>query len=142
MVSRMPNVAMTFVNLPVVDLNAAMKFYGELGFSFNPQFTDETAACLIINATTFAMLLTHEKFKSFTSAPIPDAKSATGLLVALSLETRAAVDDLIEKVLASGGSEPRPANDYDFMYQRTFADLDGHRWEPFFFDTSKMPLQP
>jgi uncharacterized protein len=135
----MSKVSMTFVNLPVADLKATMAFYGALGFSFNPQFTDETAACMIINDSTCAMLLTHEKFKFFTHAPIPDAKATTGVLVALSLENRSGVDALAEKALAAGGSEPRPANDYGFMYQRTFADLDGHRWEPFHMDMSQMP---
>jgi uncharacterized protein len=135
----MAKVSMTFVNLPVSDLAATMKFYGALGFSFNPQFTDETAACMIINETTCAMLLTHEKFTFFTNAPIPDAKSTVGVLTALSLENREAVDAVATAALAAGGTEPRPANDYGFMYQRTIADLDGNRWEPFYFDMSKMP---
>lgn len=137
----MPKVAMTFVNLPVADLKVSMKFYEALGFTFNPQFTDETAACMIINETSYAMLLTHEKFTYFTQAPIPNAKSSTGVLVALSLENREAVDGLMKIGLASGGSEPRPANDYGFMYQRTLADPDGHRWEPFYMDMSSMPQQ-
>jgi uncharacterized protein len=133
----MTKISMTFVNLPVVDLKTSMTFYGALGFTFNPQFTDETAACMIINETTCAMLLTHEKFKSFTQSPIPDAKTTTGVLVALSLESRSEVDALADKALSAGGSEPRPANDYGFMYQRTVADPDGHRWEPFHMDMSK-----
>jgi uncharacterized protein len=135
----MPKVSMTFINLPVTDLTATVKFYGALGFAFNPQFTDETAACLILNDTCFAMLLTHDKFKSFTHAPIPDPKQTTGVLTALSLENREAVDAIATAALAAGGSEPRPANDYGFMYQRTIADPDGNRWEPFYFDMSKMP---
>lgn len=137
----MTKVSMTFVNLPVSDLKKSMKFYESLGFMFNPQFTDDTAACMIINETSYAMLLTHEKFTFFTNAPIPDAKTSTGVLVALSLEDRDAVDALVTMALSSGGSEPRPANDYGFMYQRTMADPDGHRWEPFFMDMSKMPKQ-
>jgi uncharacterized protein len=132
-------VSMTFINLPVSDLAATIIFYETLGFAFNPQFTDETAACMIINDTTSAMLLTHEKFTFFTNAPIPDAKSSVGVLTALSLADRAAVDMFVNTALSAGGSEPRPANDYGFMYQRTIADLDGHRWEPFYFDMSKMP---
>jgi uncharacterized protein len=135
----MPKVSMTFVNLPVADLKAAMRFSEAIGFSFNPQFTDDTAACLVINETCFAMLLTHEKFKGFSAAPIPDAKSTTGVMTALSLENRAAVDELAKAALAAGGSEPRPANDYGFMYQRTIADPDGNRWEPFYFDMAQMP---
>lgn len=137
----MTKVSMTFVNLPVSDLKKSMKFYEKLGFTFNPQFTDDTAACMIINETSYAMLLTHEKFTFFTNAPIPDAKTSTGVLVALSLEHREAVDALLTTALSSGGSEPRPANDYGFMYQRTMADPDGHRWEPFFMDMSKLPKQ-
>lgn len=132
---------MTFVNLPVVDLKAAMAFYGALGFAFNPQFSDESGACLIVNQTSFVMLLTHEKFTSFTKAPISDAKRTTGVLVALALPSRQDVDVLITRGLAAGGSEPTPANDLGFMYQRTLADLDGHRLEPFFFDMSQVPVQ-
>jgi uncharacterized protein len=134
-----PNVSMTFINLPVKDLPKTITFYEALGFSFNPQFTDETAACMIINDTCYAMLLTHEKFRFFTNAPIPDAKVTPGVLTALSLEDRAAVDALANAALAAGGSEPRPADDHGFMYQRTIADPDGNRWEPFYFDMSKMP---
>ncbi len=137
----MTKVSMTFVNLPIVDLTVTMKFYEALGFKFNPQFTDETAACMIINDTTCAMLLTHEKFTFFTNAPIPDAKKTTGVLTALSLENKEAVDVFANSALAAGGSEPRPANDYGFMYQRTIADPDGNRWEPFYFDMSKMPVK-
>ncbi len=135
----MPTVTMTAVNLPVADLKASRKFYETLGFTFNPQFSDDTAACLVVNDTTIAMLLTHEKFKSFSNAPIPDPKKTTGVLVAIALENRGAVDEILKVALASGGTEPRPANDYGFMYQRTMADPDGNRWEPFFMDMSKMP---
>jgi uncharacterized protein len=136
-----PKVAMTFVNLPVADLKASVAFYGALGFTFNPQFTDDTATCLILNETACVMLLTHEKFKSFTNAPVPDATRTIGVLIALSLPNREDVDGLMSKVLAAGGKEPVAVKDYGFMYQRTFTDPDGHRWEPFFFDVSKMPTQ-
>jgi uncharacterized protein len=135
----MAKISMTFVNLPVKNLKASMKFYEALGFTFNPQFTDDTAACMIINETSFAMLLTHEKFQGFSNAPIPDATTSTGLMTALSLENNEAVDAMAKAALAAGGTEPRPANDYGFMYQRTIADPDGHRWEPFYMDMSKMP---
>jgi uncharacterized protein len=135
----MTKVSMTFINLPVTNLPATMKFYESLGFKFNPQFTDETAACMIINDTSYAMLLTHDKFKFFTNAPIPDAKTTTGVLTALSLENREAVDHFASTALSAGGTEPRPASDYGFMYQRTIADPDGHRWEPFYMDMSQMP---
>jgi uncharacterized protein len=134
-----PKVSLTFVNLPVADLKATVAFYGALGFTFNPQFSDATSACMIINETCSAMLLSHDKFKSFSKAAIPDARHTTGVLVALALPTRADVDALVSKGLAAGGQEPTPAVDHGFMYQRTLADLDGHRWEPFFFDTTQMP---
>jgi uncharacterized protein len=140
MTASAPKVSMTFVNLPVSDLKASMAFYGSLGFAFNPQFTDETAACMILSESSFAMLLTHSKFQSFTETPIPDSKSTTGVLIALSLPNRESVDQLLTAALMAGGAEPVAAKDYGFMYQRTMADRDGHRWEPFFFDAAKMPL--
>lgn len=123
-----------FVNLPVTDLQRSMAFYKALGFSFNPQFTDDTAACMVISEHNYAMLLTHPKFAHFISKPIADAKAATGVLVALGLESRAAVDAMVEKALAAGGKEPRPKQDYGFMVQRTIEDPDGHIWEPFWMD--------
>jgi uncharacterized protein len=130
---------MTFVNLPVVDLPTTVAFYTALGFRFNPQFTDETATCMIINDTTFAMLMVQDRFKSFSAAPIPDAKTSTGLMVALALDSRDAVDAFATTALAHGGGEPRPATDLGFMYNRTISDPDGHRWEPFFMDVAAMP---
>ncbi len=130
---------MTFINLPVVSLPVSVAFYTALGFSFNPQFTDESGTCMIINDTTFAMLLTHEKFKSFSDAPIPNAKTSTGLMVALALDDRDAVDAFITAALANGGDEPRPVVDLGFMYNRTISDPDGHRWEAFYMDMAQMP---
>ena len=131
--------AMTFINLPVANLDKTVKFYSALGFTFNPQFTDETAACMVINDTTFAMLLTREKFKSFSNAPIPDAHTSTGLMVAIALDNAAAVDAMMEAALKAGGQEPRPPIDLGFMYNRTFSDPDGHRWEPFHMNMADMP---
>jgi uncharacterized protein len=125
-----------FVNLPVKDLNKSMAFFKALGFTFNPQFTDETAACMVISEHNYAMLLTHEKFKSFATKPIPDAHKTTGLMVALALDSKAAVDEMLKKAVASGGKEPKPKVDHGFMVQGTFEDLDGHTWEPFFMDPS------
>jgi uncharacterized protein len=135
----MPKVTMTAINLPVSDLKASRTFYEALGFTFNPQFSDDTAACLVLNDTAIAMLLTHKKFQGFSGAPIPDSKITTGVMTALALENREAVDELTKAALAAGGTEPRPANDYGFMYQRTIADPDGNRWEPFYMDMSKIP---
>lgn len=131
--------AMTFINLPVADLSEATAFYEALGFTLNPQFSDHTASCLVINETSFLMLLTQAKFQGFSDAPLPDAKASTGLMIALAFDSRAAVDRFAAAALAHGGREPRPVADLGFMYQRTVSDLDGHRWEPFFMDTAQAP---
>jgi uncharacterized protein len=130
---------MTFINLPVADLPKTIGFYTALGFSFNPQFTDDSATCMIINETTCAMLMVRDRFMGFTAAPIPDAKTTTGMMIALALDDRAAVDEFAKTALAHGGGEPRPATDMGFMYNRTISDLDGHRWEPFYMDMAAMP---
>ena len=129
---------MIFVNLPVRDLPAAMGFYGALGFSFNPEFTDDTAACMVISDTIFAMLLTHDSMKRFCDLPVADASKTVSHLLALNRDDRAGVDAMIRAALAAGGSEPRPAQDHGFMYSRAFTDLDGHIWEPFFMDMDAM----
>lgn len=123
-----------FVNLPVSDLNKSMTFYKALGFTFNPQFTDDTAACMVISEHNYAMLLTHDKWKQFSSKPVPDAHKTTGVLIALALDSTTAVDTMVDKAVQAGGKEPRPKQDYGFMGQRTFEDPDGHTWEPFFMD--------
>lgn len=127
-----------FVNLPVKDLAKSMAFYKALGFSFNPQFTDDTAACMVISEHNFAMLLTHKKFESFATKPIPDALLTTGVLVAISLDSKAAVDDLATKAVSAGGKEPMPKLDLGFMVQRTIEDPDGHTWKPFFMDLAQV----
>lgn len=118
-----------FVNLPVRDLDRSIKFFTELGFTFNPQYTDETATCMIVSDTIFVMLLTHEKFTQFTPKKICDTAAATEVLICLSLESRAEVDAMTEKALASGGSPSTDPKDYGFMYQTGFQDPDGHTWE-------------
>lgn len=123
-----------FVNLPVKNLNRSMDFYKALGFSFDPQFTDDTAACMVISEHNYAMLLTHEKFKSFSTKPIPDTHKTTGVLIALTLDSKVAVDEMVRKAVGAGGEEPRAMQDHGFMMQRTFEDLDGHTWEPFWMD--------
>src|SRR5687767_1059882 len=126
--------AKIFINLPVNDLKKSMAFYKALGFTFNAQFTDDTAACMVISEHNYAMLLTHDKFKMFASKPIPDAHKTTGVLIAISLESKEAVDNMLEKAVEAGGREPREKQDHGFMVQRTFEDLDGHTWEPFWMD--------
>jgi len=123
-----------FVNRPVADLDAAKAFYEAIGAVNNPQFTDETAACMVFSETIHVMLLTHEKFGQFTPRKIADAHETTEVLIALSADGREGVDDVTEKALAAGGREVRELQDYGFMYSRSFADLDGHIWEPFWMD--------
>jgi predicted lactoylglutathione lyase len=118
-----------FVNLPVADLERSMEFFRALGFSFNPQFTDETAACMVVTDDIFVMLLTKPKFKEFTPKEISDATKSTEVLVCLSCESRAEVSDLVAKALAAGGSAYQEPRDYGFMLQHGFQDPDGHIWE-------------
>jgi predicted lactoylglutathione lyase len=118
-----------FVNLPVKDLNKSVAFFTRLGYSFNPQFTDETATCMIVSDDIFVMLLTHEKFRGFTPKPISDATKATEVLVCLSVETRAKVDEMVRNAVAAGGSTHSQPQDHGFMYGHGFTDIDGHIWE-------------
>lgn len=118
-----------FVNLPVKDLDRSIKFFTALGFTFNLQFTDETATCMIVSENIFVMLLTHEKFQTFTPKPICDATKATEVLVCLSLASRAEVEAMVAKAVAAGGKTYNEPQDHGFMYAHGFADLDGHIWE-------------
>ena len=118
-----------FVNLPVRDLPKSMEFFKALGFGFNPQFTDETAACMVVSGDIYVMLLTHEKFREFTPKAICDATKNTEVLVCLSCESRDKVNELIGKAVAAGGTTYAASKDYGFMYQHGFQDLDGHIWE-------------
>ena len=120
---------MIFVNLPVRDLDAAKTFFAALGYTFNPAYTDANAACMIISDRIFVMLLVESFFRGFTTQPISDARQQTEVITCLSATSRAAVDALVDKALKAGASEPMPARDYGFMYQRGFQDLDGHLWE-------------
>ena len=125
-----------FVNLPVNNLSQSMEFFSKLGFTFNPQFTDETAACMIVGEDIFVMLLTQEKFKEFTPKKIVDATQSTEVLVSLSMENRGKVDEMVRKAVAAGGSTYNEPKDYGFMYQHGFQDLDGHIWELIFMEPS------
>ncbi len=120
---------MIFVNLPVRDLEASKTFFGALGYTFNPTFTDDNAACMIISDSIFVMLLVESFFAGFTTRPISDARQQTEVITCLSATSRTAVDALVDTALKAGASEPMPARDYGFMYQRGFQDLDGHLWE-------------
>lgn len=128
-----------FVNLPVRDLNETVEFFTKLGFRFNPQFTDENATCMIIGENIFAMLLVEKFFKTFTQKEIADAKKSTEVMLALSVGGRKEVDEMVSNALKAGGKEPRQAQDHGWMYARAFEDVDGHIWEVFHMDESKMP---
>ena len=123
-----------FVNLPVRNLDASMEFFKKLGFTFNAQFTDDTAACMVISEHIYAMLVTHAKFKQFTPKAIADAKTSSEVLIALSLDSKAAVDTMADAALAAGGRKAREPQDHGFMYERAFEDPDGHIWEAFWMD--------
>lgn len=123
-----------FVNLPVSELSRSIVFYRSLGFSFNEQFTDETAACMVISEHNYVMLLTREKFGSFVTKPIADAQRTTGVLLALAQDGKDAVNAMVDAAVRAGGREPRPATDHGFMFVRAFEDPDGHVWEPFWMD--------
>ena len=119
-----------FVNLPVKDLNKSKAFFAALGYTFNPQFTNEHGACMIISENSiYAMLLTEEFFKTFTSKQIAKAHEVTEVLNCLSCESREEVDGLVAKAVAAGGRAPRAPQDHGFMYGHSFEDLDGHTWE-------------
>lgn len=128
-----------FINLPVIDLQKSKAFYEAIGFMNNPQFTDETAACMIWSDTIYIMLLTHDKLKQFTSKTIVDAKTSVEVSISLSLENNDEVNAFAEKALKAGGSEPSEPQDYGFMYQRGLDDPDGHHLEVFYMDMSKFP---
>lgn len=118
-----------YVNLPVKSLTRSQEFFSALGFEFNPQFTDDKAACLIIGENIYAMLLVEEFFKGFTNKPIADAHKTTEVLVCINTDTREGVDELVAKARTAGGAVPREPQDHGFMYQHGFEDLDGHIWE-------------
>lgn len=128
-----------FINLPVTDLKKSMAFYEAIGFTNNPQFTDETAACMVWSDAIFVMLLTHDKLKQFISKAIIDAKQTVGVINALSLESNDEVNSFLEKAVKAGGREYAEPKDYGFMQQRCVEDLDGHNWEVLYMDMSKFP---
>ena len=128
-----------FVNLPVKDLKRSVEFFTHLGYTFNPQFTDENATCMIVDDNIFVMLLVEKFFQTFTNKPVCDATKSTEAIVSLSADSRASVDALVAKALAAGGTAPRPAQDHGFMYQHGYTDLDGHLWELVHMDPNAQP---
>jgi predicted lactoylglutathione lyase len=127
-----------FINLPVKDLNNTIDFFTKLGFKFNPQFTDENATCMIVGEDIFVMLLVEKFFKTFTKKEICDTSKDTEVIVALSVESREKVDQMINKALESGGKESREPQDHGWMYGRSFEDINKHLWEIIYMDESAL----
>ena len=130
-----------FINLAVKDLQQSMDFYTAMGFTNNPQFSDDTAKCMVWSENIFVMLLTHEKFSTFTAKPIADTKTNVAGLFSLSVANVEELNKIMESGMKSGGTEPTEMRDYGFMQQRTLEDFDGHTWEIFFMDMSKIPTE-
>ena len=128
-----------FVTLPVKDLNRSVEFFTKLGYTFNPQFTDEKATCMIISDTIYVMLLTKAFFQTFTKKEIVDAHKAIECSIAVSADSKDAVNEMVHKAEAAGATIPNPASDYGFMYQHSFEDLDGHHWEFVWMDPNGVP---
>lgn len=128
-----------FINLPVKNLERSEKFFTQLGFTFNPKFSDENAKCLVIGDNIFAMLLTEDFFQRFTQKPICNALKATEVLIAIDADNKKEVMEIIKKAEKAGGTIYAEPMDFDWMYQHSFADLDGHQWEVVYMDQNKMP---
>jgi len=131
---------MIFINLPVANLEKSKAFYEAVGAANNPAFTDDTAACMVFSDVIHTMLLTHEKWATFTSKAIPDAHTTAQVLLCVSADSRADVDAQVDKATAAGGkADPTPTQDYGFMYGRSFEDPDGHIWEVMWMDPTAIP---
>lgn len=131
-----------FVNLPIKNMERSQAFFKSLGFAFNPQFTNEQGACMVVSeGHNYVMLLVEPFFQGFTKKPVADATQATEVLIALDCESREAVDEMVRLAVAAGATLPNPPQDHGFMYQHGFADLDGHQWEVFWMDESAAPPQ-
>ena len=130
-----------FINLPVADLQKAMTFYAEIGFTNNPQFTDETAACMVLTEEIYVMLLSHPKFKEFTKKEIGNTFTTASVINSLSVDNVEEVNTMANKALSAGGKETNEPKDYGFMQQRSFQDLDGHLWEVLYMDVTKFPTE-
>jgi hypothetical protein len=130
-----------FINLAVKDLQKSMDFYTALGFTNNPQFSDDSGKCMVWSEHIFVMILSHEKFATFATKPIADTKSKLAGLFSLSVDSINEVNTIVTNGLNAGGIEPNEMRDYGFMQQRTIEDLDGHTWEVFYMDMSKFPTE-
>ncbi|WP_328669086.1 VOC family protein [Streptomyces sp. NBC_00328] len=133
---------MLFVNIPVADLKRSKAFFAELGFGFNPKFTDESSACMLVGEDAFVMLLSREKFAEFAKLPMADPTTHTLALYCFSVSSRDEVDTVSAAALAAGGSEADGAEDYGFMYSRSFYDLDGHGWQVMWMDPAAVEQGP
>jgi len=130
-----------FVNLPIKDMVRSQAFFRSLGFTFNPQFTNEQGACMVVSDSIFVMLLVEPFFQGFTNKPVADATKATEVLIALDCASREEVDALVKKAITAGATTPMKAQDHGFMYQHGFTDLDGHMWEVFWMDPAHVQGQ-
>ncbi len=130
-----------FINLAVKDLAKSMAFYTAMGFTNNPQFSDDTAKCMVWSDSIFVMIMTREKFSGFVTKPIADTKNNVSGIYSLSVESVDKVNEIMSNALAAGGIEPNEMRDYGFMQQRTIEDMDGHTWEVFYMDVSKFPTE-
>ena len=130
-----------FINFAVKDLQKSMDFYTALGFANNPQFSDDTAKCMVWSENIFVMIMTHDKFKTFATKPIADTKNNLAGLFSLSVDSIDEMNNIVTSGINAGGIEPNEMRDYGFMQQRTIEDLDGHTWEIFYMDISKFPTE-
>ncbi|HPE74463.1 MAG TPA: VOC family protein [Draconibacterium sp.] len=128
-----------FINLAVNDPEKSKEFYTKMGFTVNPQFSDDSAKCLVWSENIFVMIMTHEKFKSFATKPLADTKNNLAGLFSLSVESVEKVNEIVDNAVQAGGIEPKPMQDYGFMQMRNVEDFDGHTWEIFYMDMSKFP---
>jgi hypothetical protein len=130
-----------FINLAVKDLQKSMDFYTALGFTNNPQFSDDSGKCMVWSENIFVMIMTHEKFSTFATKPLADTKSKLAGLFSLSVDSIDEVNSILTNGLKAGGTEPHEMRDYGFMQQRTIEDFDGHTWEVFYMDLAKFPTE-
>ena len=129
---------MIFINLPIADLARSTTFYKALGGTVNPKFSDEITACMVLSETIYVMLLTHDKYRQFTSRPIADTRATSAVLLTMSVDSRDEVNTTIDRAVAAGGqADPNPKQDHGFMFGRSVQDPDGHVWEIFWMDPAK-----
>ncbi len=131
-----------YVNLAVTDIAKTREFFEKIGYTFNPQFSDENALSMVLSGNIYVMLLTHQFFKRFTKKDIVDSKKSTEAILCLGVENREEVDELMKKAMGAGAVETRGREDHGWMYGRSFEDLDGHQWEVAWMDVSQMPAKP